>query len=278
MSDNPRKLIYYDDGGKHSQAAIKFFSYLFKNLANEVVVFTVATTSPAGTEHYLEKAKAELKKSGCKNVSYKTFSGPAYNVIKQEIEAQTNAILIRSLPEMNPIISEISEEDVDTLGRKIINNLRNSLLLVKNPPKKIRKVLICTDGSEEAEAAIHLLADLKLKPQPQIKILNVIPATFSFFESYLETRDRLDALVKIKNKRTKVLFNAREILAKQGLRSKIKIRIGDVTEEVLKEAAGDFDLIVMGLRGRKVLRKKTLGRHAQQVLVRAKTSVLIVKK
>jgi nucleotide-binding universal stress UspA family protein len=271
-------LLFYNEGQKYSEKALKFFAEIFRYTNAEITVLSTQQAGSRAKEDSGIAAKKTLKKLGLKNTDVKVFSGPADKVLKQELK-KGNALLVKALPDLNAVISEIAEQNADELALKLIGDLTYSILLIKNPPQKLRKVLICTDGSQEAEAAIKFFGSLQLKPQPQIKILNVIPRTFSFFKSYLEpaTRDELDALVKIKNQRTKYLYSAKKILSDLKLKTKIKLRTGDATEEILKEAAGDFDLIIMGLRGRKVDRKKEVGRHTRDILARAKTSVLAVR-
>ncbi|MDP3244173.1 MAG: universal stress protein [bacterium] len=273
------KVLFYDEGQKYSKTALNFFAGIFGSTNADVTIFTVDKESAAKTESYMKSAQETLKKKGFKNTDVKTYSGPAQKVLKQELGADNDIIFVKGMPEMNSIIAEVAEQDIDEVSKKILANLRNSVLFVKNPPKQLRKVLICTDGSAEAEGAIDFFSNLKLDPQPQVKILNVIPSTFKFFKSYLEPagESELAVLVKIKNKRTKFLYNAKQILAKAGIKAKIKLRTGNAVDEIIKESEMDFDLIVLGLRGRKASTKDTIGRQAKEALIRAKCSVLAVR-
>ncbi len=268
------QVLFYDDGQPYSQKALAFFAELFRVPLPTVTILTVDKES-AGYN-----AQEILQKKGFKKVNVRTYAGPPRQVVRQELGANNNAtLLVKGIPDMNPLIAPIAEQDMDVVTEKIINGLKNSMLLVKNPPLHLRKVLICTDGSAEARSAITFFIQLKLHPSPQVKILNVIPATFQFFTSYLEPagESELAVLAQIKNKRTQELYAAQHTLASAGIPTKIKLRTGDVEDEILKESAREFDLIVMGLRGRKAGRKDTLGSRTKEILTRAQCSVLAIR-
>lgn len=276
---NGVKILFYDEGEKHSAMALKFFANIFALTDLAVTIITAEHSSAAEMKSYLKSAQEILRKNGHKNIQVKIFSGPAHKIIKQELKSKNDAIFVKGLPKMNPIIAEVADQAIDETALNLLDNLKNSALFIKNPPKKLRKVLICTDGSAEAESAVKFFVNLKIKPQPQIKIINVIPFTFKFFKNYLEPagESELAVLAKIKNTRTKFLYNAKQILAKAGIKAKIKLRTGNAADEIIKESERDFDLIVLGLRGRKAGAKNTVGRQAKEVLIRAKCSVLAVR-
>lgn len=274
------KVVFYDDGQTYSKKALTFFAELFGSTDAQVTILTIDKESAAKTANYTTSSQELLQQQGFKEVRVQTYSGPPNPVLKQALRASHRmAILVKGVPDLNPIIAEVAEQDIDALTEKIIGGLKNSVLLVKNPPQHLRKVLICTDGSDEAARAIQFFIHLKLKPQPQVKIINVIPATFKFFASYLEPagESELAVLTKIKNTRTKSLYTAKQTLTETGIKARIKLRTGNVVDEIIKESAGDFDLIVLGLRGRKAHRKDAVGSQTRDVLIRAKCSVLAVR-
>lgn len=76
----------------------------------------------------------------------------------------------------------------------------------------------------------------------------------------------------------KDLASARKWLDKEGVQHEVLIRTGHIAQEIVTQAdEGDFDLIVMGNKGRSALRDLLIGSVAQRVLALAKTPVLLVK-
>lgn len=275
------QVVFYDDGQTYSKKALTFFAELFGSTNAQVTILTVDTHRPAKTASDVTASAPErLRQQGFTDVRAQTYSGPPNQVLRQALGAKPHsAIVVKGVPDMNQIIAEIAERDVDVLTEKIIGGLKNSILLIKNPPQQLRKVLLCTDGSAEAENALKFFIDLKLTPSPQVKILNVIPATFKYFRNYLEParESELAVLAKIKNTRTKFLYTAKQTVAAAGIKTRIKLRTGNVADEIIKESARDFDLIVLGLRGRKADRKDVVGSQTRDVLIRAQCSVLAIR-
>ena len=76
----------------------------------------------------------------------------------------------------------------------------------------------------------------------------------------------------------KDLASARKLLDKAGVKHEVLIRTGHIAQEIVTQAdEGEFDLIVMGNKGRSALRDLLIGSVAQRVLALAKTPVLLVK-
>jgi len=76
----------------------------------------------------------------------------------------------------------------------------------------------------------------------------------------------------------KDLDAARKMLDKEEIAYTVEIRTGHVAQEIVELADSEqFDLIVMGNKGRSALRDLLIGSVAQRVLAQARTPVLLVK-
>ena len=76
----------------------------------------------------------------------------------------------------------------------------------------------------------------------------------------------------------KDLKSSRKVLDTANVKYNNAIVIGHVSEEIVKfAAAGKYDLIVMGSKGRSGLADLLIGSVAQRVLATAKQPVLLVK-
>lgn len=74
------------------------------------------------------------------------------------------------------------------------------------------------------------------------------------------------------------LKDGERILAEAGIPCRTEIRTGHVAREIVDfAAAGGFDLIVLGAKGRSALADLLLGSVAQRVLATAVQSVLLVR-
>lgn len=136
----------------------------------------------------------------------------------------------------------------------------------------MKKILVATDASEYARNALKLAVDIAEKYDAEIKLLHVInPEPYrvpaldaSFFQELV--RDVGDKVMEI----------TLEKIDLKGISVVKEVLIGNVSEEILKEA-DHVDLVVMGTRGKGALRAALMGSVAQKVVAGAKCPVLVVK-
>ena len=160
---------------------------------------------------------------------------------------------------------------------QILPHCQTSLLVVKEP-KPLHKILIATDGSQDSQSAIRLWGSLKTTGEPRVNVVNVVPEIYSHFRDFLEpvSEAQLEVLGTLPGERTKYLYQAKDALAEFGMDARVRLREGHAAEEILKESQRDYDLILMGLRGRKAHKKGTPGRQTIRVIQRAKMPILAV--
>ncbi len=140
-----------------------------------------------------------------------------------------------------------------------------------------KKILVSVDGSDNSKRAI-LEARRHLQMfDAQISLLTVVNPAFPDYDRFLEENEKEDVRQK-KPKDHPALAEALELLGKNAEEIPIFLKIGEPATEILAAAeAGDYDLILMGSRGRGNFSKAFLGSVSNKVLNHANTSVLIVK-
>lgn len=142
-----------------------------------------------------------------------------------------------------------------------------------------RKILLATDGSEEADLAAKAAAGLAEEPGSELHVVTVGPgyplymlpdSTGRFREVYEEeqrqTREVLDAQV-------------RKIEASGGRVQKAHQRSGRPDRQILDLADDlDADLVVIGSRGLGGLRRALMGSVSDSVVHHAHCPVLVVRE
>jgi len=280
------RILVNTNGKKYSEQAMHFAGRLFRSLKPIFTILYVLEPSSSISEElakkYLERGQEILSKYKLKAKTKLTNGQKAEQVVKVAktgsydlvvLGARGTALALRSLSEYN--IGKVSD--------RVIQVIANSFLLVKNPPMQIKKVLLCIDGSADSLAAINFWGKLNQKQKVQdvqVNILNVIPEFYTHFKDILGpvAKEQLKSLETLPETRTRYLFDVKRILTKYGIKSQIRLREGQAAEEILKESERNYDLIVVGLRGRKAQRKSTIGRQALKIARYAKVSVLVVTK
>jgi len=142
--------------------------------------------------------------------------------------------------------------------------------------KIIKNILVPTDFSEQANAAVRVAADLSRAHHAGVTLLYVHETTtYELPDGYVQNMaSELD--------RAHAQFNERLAESERVLRSldvqRVEKRIvnGPIVDEIVKYSS-DFDYLVIGTHGRKGLERLLIGSVAQKVLERASCMVIVVR-
>lgn len=142
------------------------------------------------------------------------------------------------------------------------------------------KILVATDGSESALQAVKYAAQLvgMLRPGTHsISLINVHDdAGLRHAKAFVGGTAVADYLRELGEEE---ILPARKLLEAANIPHDLVMRNGHTAQEIINCAeAGQFDLIVMGAKGRGAMADLLLGSVAQRVLAAAKPPVLLVKQ
>lgn len=140
------------------------------------------------------------------------------------------------------------------------------------------KILVATDGSENSLNAVKYAAKLtaNLGSHDQITLVSVHDDTALRHASQFVGKPGVDDYLKDLSE--KELQPALQALAGTSVPHDHTIIVGHVSEEIVKLAdSGNYDMIVMGSKGRSGIADLLIGSVAQRVLATAKQPVLLVK-
>ena len=140
------------------------------------------------------------------------------------------------------------------------------------------KILVATDGSKHSLNAVKYAAKLtkNMRSTDSITLISVHDdVAFRHASQFVGKNEVEDYLRELSEKELKP---ARKALDTAEVKHNQAIVIGHVSEEIVKfAAAGKFDLIVMGSKGRSGFADLLVGSVAQRVLATATQPVLLVK-
>jgi nucleotide-binding universal stress UspA family protein len=136
------------------------------------------------------------------------------------------------------------------------------------------KILVAVDPSDTVFLPVAKAAALAKKEGAELTLLAVAEA--------LEDIESLfggEATAQLEKRAAKALEAARAVAKAEGVTAKEMLEIGVSPEEFIVDAAeqGGFDLVVMGTRGKKGVRRLLLGSVASKVVALAPCSVLVVR-
>jgi nucleotide-binding universal stress UspA family protein len=146
------------------------------------------------------------------------------------------------------------------------------------------KILLATDGSESAQAAVDCLIRFPFPEDSEFTLLTVIDRDVFKGEGVKgisdEQQEALQETEKLVQDEAQDLL-AREAarLRKAGLSETTELRIGHPAEEIVRVAEQlDMDCVIVGSHGMSGIKRFLLGSVSDHVLQYAPCSVLIVKK
>ncbi|MDY6864198.1 MAG: universal stress protein [Thermodesulfobacteriota bacterium] len=136
------------------------------------------------------------------------------------------------------------------------------------------KILVCTDGSKNAEMAVKFSAKFAKNYRADLMILRVIKHETSMekpvFDEYGDEYHRAKNIIK----------SAEGIISQiaPDITVKNRIAVGPVSAEIIRIAESEkFDCIVIGTRGNRGLRRMLLGSVADEVILYAHCPVVVVR-
>jgi nucleotide-binding universal stress UspA family protein len=141
------------------------------------------------------------------------------------------------------------------------------------------KILLATDGSEEAQLAATTAADLAQKTNSELHLITVGP-DLPLYELTEHPADFEDVLRKNRREAKEMLEQQAKRIEESGVSVKeTHLREGPAAEEIVEVAEEiGAGLIVMGSRGHGRLRRALMGSVSDAVVRHAHCPVTIVRK
>lgn len=283
-------ILISTNGKKHSQGAIRFAGKLLKAFHPSITLMHVRTSEKEPVERedgdsVLRKGKDILQKAGIDKVSLQLKKAQSIApAIIQETHKKPYDLLVMGSRGASDIIPGVSQYLLGDVPREVILGVEISTLTVPED-RSLEKILICVDGSIASKKAVEFWGNLQKRTNVKgmalnhrrIVLLNVIPELYQRFNEFLGplAESQLEVLETLPGKRTQYLYDAKEMLKNYGIDAEIRLREGDIAEEILQEAERNYDLVLMG---RSASKRRAFGTHSRRVVERAKIPVFVIKQ
>ncbi|MGD0275847.1 MAG: universal stress protein [Syntrophales bacterium] len=142
-----------------------------------------------------------------------------------------------------------------------------------------RKILYPTDFSETAEKAIPFLIQLKNTGIEEVIIFHVIDTYRLRFPSIYAPTNLISFIDKMSNEAAEKAKIVAEKLNAAGIKAHVRIEQGLPLREILRvESEEEVSIIVIGSHGRSNIEEMFLGSVSENVVRKAKSPVLVVKR
>ena len=172
-----------------------------------------------------------------------------------------------------------SSQRPSPLSQHLANNVRTSVLLIRNPPEEICQILICTGGHAESANAIEWGIHLAQKTNDQVTILHVVSSPPAMYTGLDEIDEDLSEVLARDVPLSQHLKDVAQLAEKSGVQAKLELRHGLVIEEILRSLEiNSHDLVVLGApKPRSTFSQIFLGRVGPKLLASTLRSTLIVR-
>ncbi len=145
--------------------------------------------------------------------------------------------------------------------------------------RAIRSILVATDFSPSARAALRVAAELASALGAKLILFHAYEATVVCGDGSLYRLEPQDIAATVRTVEEKLAEARRSLHAETDVAADGRIVEGRAAEAILRAVReGGCDLVVMGTHGRGGLRRLVLGSVAEQVLRQCEVPVLVVRE
>ncbi len=193
--------------------------------------------------------------------------------IHQEVDREPYQLVILGTSCRSP------EEHLTKRSQRLALDLADSVLVMCDPPEKLRHLLICTGGHKGSTPVEDWGIRLARGSGAEATILHIVTDAPSM---YIGLPALEEGLEEILSRETPLAQHLKETVRRAdsaGVSVKLSLRHGIVVEEILRACETEhYDLIVIGsLEPGRILDHLAMGRIGPQLLSSVKTSVLIIR-
>lgn len=284
------KILAATDGSKHGKWAIEWLAempFAAQPVVRVLHVVDVASVRApfmiqpviVGTERYMqsEVKRMETAAKSTKKESEGLLSSLGLGGTVTTDQGAVAATIMKHAQRGIGLLS-IGSRGLDALDRFMLGSISNhaihhapcSVLVVKEPPRRVRHLLLAIDGSAASDKAVKFLLRA-INPMPDgpghepvmVTVTHAVP-----YFKYPEVKEAGKALIQ--------RYGAK--LSKSGFQICEALRLGKPADEILTVAAkGKADLIVTGAKGLGAIRRVLLGSVSTRVAQHAHCGVLVVR-
>ncbi len=284
------KILAATDGSKHGQWAIEWLAempFAVQPVVRVLHVVDVASVRApfmiqpmiVGTERYIqsEVKRMETAASSTKKESEGLLSSLGLGGTVTTDQGAVAATIMKHAQRGVGLLS-IGSRGLDALDRFMLGSISNhaihhapcSVLVVNEPPRPVRHLLLAIDGSAASDKALKFLLRT-INPMPDgpdhepvmVTVMHAVP-----YLKYPEVKEIGRTLVQG--------YGAK--LSKSGFQVREALRLGKPADEILTVAKQDkADLIVTGAKGLGAIRRVLLGSVSTRVVQHAHCGVLVVR-
>src|SRR5215204_7092884 len=292
MSIFPTKILLATDGSEDAELAATTAVGLARNTASELHVVHIWRTVPSVHFDALVRQEMEREAQRILDGQVKQIEGLGGSVAQARLsEGGASEEIVALAEEIGAGLIEVGSRGRGRIRRLLMGSVSDAVVRHAHCPVLVvrwkpvvfpAKVLLATDGSEEATLAAQSAADLAARTGSELHVVHVgetLGPGYSGYAGYEE--GVLPSAQEDLERQAQEALEAQvgRIAVAEGPRAQSHLRMGRPDEEIvaLGEEIG-AELIVIGSRGLGGVRRALMGSVSDSVVRHAHCPVLVVRR
>jgi nucleotide-binding universal stress UspA family protein len=270
------KILFCSDGSPQSENAVRFGALIAAACQAEASILGIV--EKAGQEDKVMQAlrqAQEILKEYHLNAELITKAGrPVPEIIKRTQETKYDLVIIGAARKgpRGPLC-------MSARAYKIIEAVVPPVLVVIGERRALRRILLCTGGTEQADATVQFAGELARRVMASVDLLHVLAEPPAMYANLVKSEEDASKILESSSKLGRSLRHQKELLEKMGVACEVHLEHGLVLDELLHELQRiDYDLVVTGSSpSQDRLRAYIMGNITREIVNRADLPVLVVR-
>ncbi len=226
----------------YSAATITFARQLLQPIQAHITLLTVR---PNGEDAHIGEKVIEMAEDILRDFRVTSMirqGKPATEILAEARKGGYSLIVVGARDQPT-----LGDRILGSVTRKVVGKVPTSILTVRQPPKQIRKMMICTSGQRVSDATVKAGAHLAKAIQAAVFLLHVTAFTPMMFSGLMRLEEGLANLFLVETPLARRLRRNCLLLNELGLEAHLELRHGVPSEEILLAAKqNEIDLLVIG--------------------------------
>jgi nucleotide-binding universal stress UspA family protein len=270
------KILFCTDGSLQAENAVRFGALIAAACQAETSVLGIAER--LGQEdamlQALRRAQEILEEHGL-NAELITKTGrPVREIVNRTKETKYDLLVIGATRQ-----GRRGPRSMSARAYRIVESVEPPVLVVIGAPLALRRILLCTGGQLEADAAVQFTAGIAHCLPAAVTLFHVAAEPPAIYADLIERQENVDHLLASHSALGRGLAHHKALLEKSGLTCDVQLRHGVVILELLKELKHtEYNLVVSGSApARGPLREYVMDNLTREIVDRAELPVLVVR-
>ena len=283
-----QNILLADDGSEHARAAIQLLLKLPLSLETQITVLRVFGSQQSTEVFAIETAINEtctmLQKKGFRAKPELLLGSPAEKIIEYTDQHHPDLVVLgaKGLRATLGIL-------LGGVAQQVIEYASCPVLVVRAPVKRLRRILLVVDGSQNSQNAVKCMVQFPYPAQADFRLMHVLspqyPPVFTDLPYGLPAEQPSKVDEEVARQRAaeeaegnRLLVKMKELLAAGEITVTTELKQGDAATEIIEYVKkNQIDLIVAGSRGLSRVRSWLLGSVSRKLVHYSGCSVLIVR-